>query len=497
MATRHEDTQNSVAAGMNPAQEFSLILKRRKGTIFFVFLIVTAVVTIGALTAPPTFQAESSLMVRIGREYIYRPEIGRSEAARMPSLAEMVNSEVEILSSHDLAEQVVEELGVELLYPDLLELEPDPMLAIEKATLRFRNAVSVRGVLESSVIKVGFQHTDPQVAADAVNLLVERFRDKHVEVFGEIRSGFLDEQLKTRQAELTRAEDELANFKKENGVFDLVEQRGLLLRRREDLTNSLRSQEIRIAELRTRSGDLDGTVEATPVPANQIPETKTDLMTLQRDLMTELRNLEFAPPDRSVQEASVRLLDLQLQENDLTRNFSEENRKVAGVREDIGLVKSFLESTEKRASTLDKTRREALQQKIDAVAAEIEVLARTQGRIEIASLEVGRERFARELAEADAMIRHLDQQERKLRQLERTLVSTESTVQTYLERVEEARIAEELDREKRINVRVIEKASRPLAPSGLSRNMKIALGSFAGVLSGAAVAVFLELFRQR
>ena len=497
MATRHEGIQSSEAVGMNPAQEFSLILKRRKGTIFFVFLIVTAVVTIGALTAPPTYNAESSLMVRIGREYIYRPEIGRSEAARMPSLSEMVNSEVEILSSHDLAEQVVEELGVELLYPDLLELEPDPMLAVEKAVLRFRGSVTVRGVLESSVIKVGFEHTDPQVAADAVNLLVERFRDKHVEVFGEVRSGFLEEQLNTRQAELTRAEDELANFKRDNGVYDLVEQRGLLLRRREDLETSLRTQDIQVAELQAKSGNLDGVPDATPVPANQIPEAKADLMTLHRELAAELRDLDLAPPDRSVEEASLRLLDLQLQENDLTRNYSAENRKVEGVREDIGLVRSFLESTEKRATSLDSTRREALQQKIAAVAAQIDHLARTQARIEIAALEIGRDRYARELADADEMIRHLDQQERKLRQLERALVSAESTVQTYLERVEEARIAEELDREKRINVRVIEKASRPLAPSGLSRNMKIALGSFAGVLSGAAVAVFLELFRQR
>jgi uncharacterized protein involved in exopolysaccharide biosynthesis len=98
-------------------------------------------------------------------------------------------------------------------------------------------------------------------------------------------------------------------------------------------------------------------------------------------------------------------------------------------------------------------------------------------------MESSCQRVRQELADADARIQKLDQQEKNLRQLERALTSAEASVQTYLERVEEAQIAEELDREKSINVRVIENASRPLAPTGLSRNMKIALGAFVGLLS--------------
>ena len=43
--------------------------------------------------------------------------------------------------------------------------------------LRFREATIVRPVLESSVIKVSYEHEVPQLAADAVNLLVAGFTD--------------------------------------------------------------------------------------------------------------------------------------------------------------------------------------------------------------------------------------------------------------------------------------------------------------------------------
>ena len=125
----------------NPAREFLAILARGKRVMLAVFLAVSGLVTWGALRELPLYEAESSLMVRIGREYVYRPEVGRTEiASRTPSLSEMVNSEVEILSSRDLAEQVVRELGVERLYPDIHELQEDPGIEVEIAVLRFRKA---------------------------------------------------------------------------------------------------------------------------------------------------------------------------------------------------------------------------------------------------------------------------------------------------------------------------------------------------------------------
>src|SRR5262245_26822589 len=108
------------------------------------FVLVTGAVSVGVLRSPPLYEAEASLMVRVGREYAYRPEADQAESGRMPSLAEMVHSEVEILSSADLAEQVVRALGLARLAPEIVEREPDPELATRRAVLQFRQATRVR-----------------------------------------------------------------------------------------------------------------------------------------------------------------------------------------------------------------------------------------------------------------------------------------------------------------------------------------------------------------
>ena len=495
------------------AHELLAILARGKWTVLVVFAAVTGLVAWGALSEQPLYEAESSLIVRIGREYIYRPEDGRTETARTPSLSEMVNSEVEILSSRDLAEQVVREIGAERLYPELVETVADPHLLADIAVLRFRKAASIRPVLESSVIKVGFEHEVPQLAADSVNLLVERFKNKHVEVFGEERAGRLEGQLEERVSHLAELERALAEFKRQNGVFDLDAQRNLLLDRRERLDQALQTIEVELAGLRLRAGP-DGQTEPPDVPElppHLRPEMKDQLLRQRTDLELALRGFEPPASDRLVEQAALRLLDLEIQEGELLRKYSENNRNVQSVRAEIQRVRGFLEQAETRAGVYDEARRVERQARSQELTAEIarltkeiellvreeERLLRVEARCSLQVLEIQRNDHVARLADVGAEIRRLDEQEQPLRRLERELAAAESATQIYRERVEEARITDELDREKRINVRVIEKAAAPVAPIGLPRNLKLVVGAMVGLVAGVGVAVLFDLFRAR
>jgi uncharacterized protein involved in exopolysaccharide biosynthesis len=60
---------------------------------------------------------------------------------------------------------------------------------------------------------------------------------------------------------------------------------------------------------------------------------------------------------------------------------------------------------------------------------------------------------------------------------------------------EEARIMEELDRMKLVNIAVIERAVPPIDAGGLSKKMRVIIGAFVGLFGGAAAAVFMELVR--
>lgn len=513
MQARQEETRPARAPEENPARELVHILTRGKWTVLIVFVLVTGVVAYGALRARPLYKAESSLMVRIGREYVYRPETGRSETGgRMPSLSEMVNSEVEILSSRDLAEQVVRELGVERLFPQLLELEPDRDIAAERAVALFRKAASIRPVLESSVIKVGFEHEVPELAAEAVNRLLERFKDKHIEVFSEERAVRLAEQLVIRTDQLATAELAVGDFKRLNGVFDLEQQRVLLLGRRERFDQSLQAAEAELAELRLRAvpGPTDPP-DLPDLPPHLRPEMKDELLRQLYELELALRGFEPPVSDRLVEQASMRLLELEVEESHLLRDYTPTNRKVLSVQAEIQRVRRFLEQAETRAGVFDQARQaersartQEMQEEIKRLTEEIELLVREEERLDrlearqsIQALEIKRNDLLGRLAALDLEVRALDQQEQPLRRLERELEAAESAAETYRERLEDARITEELDREKQISVRVIEKAARPVSPTGLPRNLVLAIGALVGLVAGVGVAVLLDLFRAR
>jgi uncharacterized protein involved in exopolysaccharide biosynthesis len=487
----------------NPARELLAILQRHRGLALTVFLGVTAIAVAVAILTPPVYEAEASLIVRIGREYVYRPEVGRTDvAARNPSMSEIVNSEVEILSSPDLAEQVVRKLGVATLYTELPEVEPDPEMAVKKAVLAFRQAATVHPVLESSVIKVAFDHPVPQVAADAVNLLMERFTDKHVEVFSEERSGRLEEEFAARTAELERAENALGDFKRENRVSDLAQQRVLMLGQRARLEDSLGACEEQLAVLRQRldATQLEDSAEPAALPSYLQPEMKDELLRQLHELETERRALESQPTDRVVEEASLRLMDLGLQEKQLLQQYSEGSRKVQGVRSEIASVRSILADAQQHAGDAGEARQTErssrgaeLRREIARVTRDIELLVHEEGR----QLGLQREDTKRRLAALDEEIVRLDQHDGALRRLERERAAAESAVQVYRDKLDEARISNELDRDKEINVRVIARATAPVQPIGLSPKLEMALGALVGLLAGAGVAVLFDLLRAR
>jgi uncharacterized protein involved in exopolysaccharide biosynthesis len=361
------------------------------------------------------------------------------------------------------------------------------------------------------VIKVGFEHAVPQVAADAVNLLVTHFVEKHVEVFAEERAGRFETELQQHVEELGQAEETLAEFKRANGVFDLDEQRKLLLNRRGALEEELHGCEQAEAELRIASPQPAEAPVLPELPPHLSPEMKDELVRQRYELERDLRALEPEASDRLVEETSMRLLDLQLEESTLLRDYNESNRRVQSVRAEIEHVRTFLIDAERRAGAYEDVRRreresrtQELRAEITRLDDEIQLLVRfdeqtllLSQRERLAGLEVQRLDYQHRLAELDTEIRTLDQHEKSLRQLERARTTAEAEVETYRQRVAEARIGDELDREKRINVRVIENAAAPVAPNGLPPKLKIALGAFVGLLAGAGLAVLFDLFRVR
>src|SRR5690606_306058 len=143
---------------------------------------------------------------------------------------DLVNSELEILTSRDLAATVIERVGIDRIYPGLDK--PPPLLSlatvrrlidnvvawydgrppvspeqskIEPATRIFLLSLKAEAIPKSNVAKVQFRLPEPELAAHTVSLLLDSYKAKRLDVFSGPKSSFLDEQMEYYRNQLRQA----------------------------------------------------------------------------------------------------------------------------------------------------------------------------------------------------------------------------------------------------------------------------------------------------
>lgn len=346
------EPSGSVAAGGASMLEFQWVFRalwRRRLMVASIFGAVMLTVGLFTALATPMYEATSLLLIKFGREYVYQDDVGGGGGGIVPRGREtLINSEIQILRSAEVVKGVVETMGVETLYPQLA-LAPPPGQPIESiAAARFLANLQVRQVQDADVIQVSLRNSDPQVTARAVNLLVDLFKEKHLEAFGEPQAtAFLEEKAAKASEELKAAEAKLLEFQAEHPQFSLEDKDALLLRERTELETALRDVENQIVTARQRS-------------------------------LTD---------DPAVPGAQEQLLTLRLQERKLLNTHNEDSRQVQNVRREIALVEEFLknsaaDSTGRHGQELGllAARRQRLEQRLAAVDADMQSLPALSSR---------------------------------------------------------------------------------------------------------------------
>jgi uncharacterized protein involved in exopolysaccharide biosynthesis len=346
------EPSGSVAAESPSMLEFQWVLRalwRRRLLVASIFGAVMLAVGLFTALATPMYEATSLLLIKFGREYVYQDDVGGGGGGIVPRGREtLINSEIQILRSAEVVKGVVETMGVETLYPQLA-LAPPPGQPIESiAAARFLLNLQVRQVQDADVIQVSLRNSDPQVTARAVNLLVDLFKEKHLEAFGEPQAtAFLEEKAAKANEELKASEAKLLEFQAEHPQFSLEDKDALLLRERTELETALRDVENQIVTARQRS-------------------------------LTD---------DPSVPGAQEQLLNLRLQERKLLNTHNEDSRQVQNVRREIALVEDFLKNSAADSSGrhgqelgLLAARRQRLEQRLATVDSDMQSLPALSSR---------------------------------------------------------------------------------------------------------------------
>lgn len=459
-------------------RDFLHVLFKHKTQILLFFFAAVCSVTVGTFMMKPTFVATSQILVKIGRENLYVPAMPNSGNNPVINInrEEQINSEIEILKSLSLAEEVVKALGPTSLYEGLngegkgllaglLPSAMAPLSPVERAVLKLEKDLTVEAVKKSNVIQVSYKNQDSRTAASVVNAMVKLYLDRHLAVYKNPESyNFFQEQSRLLKDRLARAEDGLKAFKEKHDLSSLQEQRSLLLREDSALRTAVNQTESQIMETQNRIGELRRQLTSVPrtIPqGEEIDHNPYLISTLQ-----------------------ARLIELQLKEKDLLTKYTEQSRLVRNVKEEIDMVRGKLEEQEtkrygKSSSGLNVTY-QRLEQEL------------FQNEAELKALTAKQKTQSAQLAGSQKQLEKLNQLEVRLNQLEREVDVDRQNYRLYLTKFEESRISNAMDSEKIANVSLLEPARAPLKPVSPRVLLNLVLGIFLGAFGGLGLAFFTE-----
>lgn len=443
------------------------VLFKQKKTILGIWIAIILLVTGVAFLMTPIYEARTSILLKLGREHIYRPEVGNTGA--IPQVAfeskSTIKSEISILTSSDVIRSVIEKLDVEKLYPELVEDPPRHMTPMQAAVVKFEKDLSVDFIKDSYVIEGAFRHENPELAAQALNSLVEFSKEKHLKAYSAPKTSFLEGQVLLYRRKLNDSESRLQAFKRKHGVSSFAEERRLLLEQRKDLDSSLKATQNQIQGFLSQLASLRAQAEAIP---KEIPLSS----------QTEQHQ------HQSIDSAKENLLALQIKEQELLTKYTEKSQLVAQVRQEIELVKKFIAEHQAKLADTVVTGLNPVYQQIE--------IAILNGKSELRGSEARREEIAQQLLSLGEVLHDLDQKEAKLKDLERELEMDQQNYLMYQTKAEEGRVSEEMDHLKMTNISVIQPAMVPPRPIRPAKTQYILLSIVFGGLFGLGVGLVAE-----
>jgi len=184
-----------------------VVFKRRWLVVVFATMVL-AIVTIVALLIPPTFEAQATLLVNTARAEI---PIGPKESPQLIAsqvTEQDLNSEIELLKSRQLLEEVLQLLDLEEPIEEGAWISA-AMVRVKKAlggaqlpfndrmVLLLQEEIKIEAVRKSNVIRVSYRSKDPETATRIVATLTDRYLDRRAQMYQSPQTLlFFEEQVK-------------------------------------------------------------------------------------------------------------------------------------------------------------------------------------------------------------------------------------------------------------------------------------------------------------
>lgn len=477
--------------GATSLRNFLSIIFRQKFYIIGFLMISFSAAAVFTYFSPDIYQSDAKLFIQLGRESIsVDPSVVGPMAGVRSDRQSELNSEVSALKSRLLAEQTVDDLGpltvlnapenqtgenadstLRTFGKNLLDrLGRKPSLPLsEIAVIKMMKSLNVNLEKQSHVIDLSFEAERPELAQNVLNVLIDKYRDHHIEMHrAQAPLKFIEEKAESMSATLGEKEALLKNFRTQNSISSMDEQKQKIL----DQSSLLQT-------------DMDQVV-------SMIGASKAKIISLENSLKGRSPNQELnrvvGRPNRTMETIKERLLDLRSQEADLSAHYPDTDRGLIDLREKIRLAETQLHQESETLTEITQgvdTNYQAMQLNLANEKAQLQALNARQTILE------------QQLEQRKATLLELSSHETILSSLQREVDIANNEYQRYQENLQRAKISAELDSGRISNVNIVQPPTLSLVPIKPRKSLNLMFGLLFGITGGLALAFLREYFDSR
>jgi succinoglycan biosynthesis transport protein ExoP len=446
--------------------DYVRILYKRRWTAGTVFLIVLASVTTYTFTVTPIYEARTRLLIEAeGPNVINFTQVIDEQRTK----ADYYQTQYNILESRELARKTIESLGLwespefgGQARPGILaalfgrkgkapagQQNADETSAQSRVIDHFIDDLRVSPIRNSRLVDVKFRLSDPDLATRVANAIAKTYIAQNLEykfLASKEASDWLGDRLAEQRRQVETAETALQRYREQNDAVSLEDHENIVVQKLADLNAA-------------------------------VTQAKTDRLQKQalynqlQSLSGQKGALDTFPAILSntfIQQQKAELAQLESQQTQMSEKLGDKHPDIIKIRTAIQLA----------------------QAKLDAEIAKVVQSVRNEYLAALAKENSLNQALQQQKTEALAMNR----KGIEYGVLERDVQSSKQIYESLLQRAKETGVSQEL---KTSNIRVVDPAERPRAPTSPNKLMNLTLALFGGSILAVGLAFFFEYVDSR
>lgn len=458
------------------------MLFRRQAVALKVGLIAFAIVALGSILFPPSYQAAAKILVASQRaQLLVSPGLqqdspNQPSAMTSPVSEQDLNSEVELLSSSYLVRQALNGVpehkrsGVAAAAASLLQAlwalpnagyaalhQMPEMTPREQWAAAVEKNLSTSVIKRSNVIEVEFRSHDPQWSSAFLQRLLSRYLELHARISHDPQAEkFFEAQRQLLRERLNRSEELLRAAQLQTGISQVAEQ-----------------QQALITQLYAAEADYRKTTAQLGAALGLAANLQAQLARTPQRLAKESKVVQ----NLALQQLKPQVLQMEAERAELLSRYQPTSARITEIDAKLAAARKILDRENHREVQETTTDVNPTWASLDSDLAE--------ARSDAASLKATQAAQAGQVAALRDQLKNLASDGVEISRLQLAVDSDKQAFLSYVRKGEEARAASALNRSQILNVTVVEDPVTPLAPV----SPKLPVNLLAGLMLAMVLAV--------